>query len=99
MKILLTLGIFCYSLFTGIGQTKINGIGFVSSQNKISSKDVLPLIGVNTNSVAINPFAFVRGIDNPKIVYKSDHSWYGETKEGIIQYAIKNEPLVFPLNP
>jgi hypothetical protein len=101
MKNLVVFALFCISISNSIGQSKINGIGFVSTQNKISAENVTPLIEVNANAVAINPFAFVRAIDNPKITFKSNHSWYGETKDGIKQYAseFKKQGLKIMLKP
>lgn len=66
---------------------KINGIGFVSSENAITEKNVMPIVNVNANYVAINPFGFVKGLDSPNVQYNSNHQWFGETFKGIKQYA------------
>jgi len=66
---------------------KINGIGFVSSQDSINETHVKPLINVNANYIAVNPFGFVRGLNVPKVNYNSNYQWFGETSEGIKQYA------------
>lgn len=80
--------IFAFIGVIGFPQSKkINGIGFVSSRNAITEENVNPIVEVNANYVAINPFGFIRALDSPKVEYNSNYQWYGETFEGIKQYA------------
>ena len=66
---------------------KINGVSFVASGDSITQKNVKPVIKVNSNSVALMPFAFVRGLHQPNVIYSFQRQWFGETPDGIKQYA------------
>ena len=68
-------------------QTKINGISFVASRDKVEQKHVQPLIEVNANYAAVIPFGFIRSLDTPDIVYNTDRQWFGETRAGAKQYT------------
>lgn len=66
---------------------KINGVGFVSNDKPILLENVSPIKKINANYVALNPFAFMMGLESTKITFNSKHQWYGETSDGIKQYA------------
>lgn len=86
----------------GFSQTsKINGISFVSSDKPIGKYNVQPIVNVNANYVTFIPFAMMRDLNNPNIVYNSKHQWFGESKEGIKQYAKEFERtnMKFMLKP
>jgi hypothetical protein len=74
--------------FHSIGQTKkINGISFVASKNAIDKTHVQPVVAISGNYVALMPFGFVKDIATPEVQYNSNEQWFGETKEGLEQYA------------
>lgn len=101
MKLMLFYILIFLSFLSFSQSEKINGIGFVSSQDSISEKHIAPLINVNANYVAINPFGFVRGLDVTKVSYDSNYQWFGETSNGIKQYAkeFKKKGLKIMLKP
>lgn len=66
---------------------KINGLSFVASPSKINQTHINPLKKVSANYVALMPFAFVREKTSPKVIYSAKRQWFGETKEGLVQYA------------
>lgn len=66
---------------------KINGVSFVASGDSIITKHIQPVVRVNSNSVALMPFAYVRGLNSPKVNYNFQRQWFGETPKGIKQYA------------
>jgi Glycoside Hydrolase Family 113 len=66
---------------------KINGLSFVASRDAINDIHVNPVIDVNANFAAIMPFGFIKNLSHPEIVFNTDRQWFGETKEGVKQYA------------
>ena len=80
---------------------KINGVGFVSNDKPISIENVLPIKKINANYVALNPFAFMTGLESTKITFNSKHQWFGETADGIKQYAkvFKDNGIKIMLKP
>lgn len=42
---------------------------------------------VNANYVAINPFAIIKNINSPHVIYNSKRQWFGESSEGVKQYT------------
>ncbi|WP_272150540.1 glycoside hydrolase family 113 [Tenacibaculum aiptasiae] len=66
---------------------KINGISFVASPEKISHEHVSPLIKASANYVALMPFGFIKDLSSPEVIHNTKRQWFGETEEGIIQYA------------
>ncbi len=67
---------------------KIKGVSFVASRDSISQEQVEAVIGVNGNSVALMPFAFLTSINSPEINYNSSRQWFGETPKGLKQYGL-----------
>lgn len=82
-------------------QKKINGVSFVASGDSISKKHVQPVVNLNSNSAALMPFAFVRGLESPKVNFNFERQWFGETPKGIKQYAkeLKKENISVMLKP
>ena len=80
---------------------KINGISFVASPQKITQKHIYPLKKVSANYVALMPFGFIKDLATPKIVSNSKRQWFGETTEGIKQYAnqFKKEGIQLMIKP
>lgn len=68
---------------------KINGLSFVASGDSLSLKEVAPVVRSNANYVALMPFGFIRNLSEPKIRFNEKRQWYGEKREGVIQYANK----------
>ena len=66
---------------------KINGLSFVASRDTISLKHVNPVIKAQSNYVALMPFGFIKDLASPKISHNTNRQWFGETKNGLLQYA------------
>ncbi len=66
--------------------TKINGVSFVGSRDKVSQEHVNPVLNVNANFAAVMPFGFIRDLSSPKVIFDTDRQWYGETRRGAKQY-------------
>jgi len=74
--------------FSAICQSKkINGVSFVASRDSINQTHIQPVITVNSNHVALMPFGFIRDLASPTITFNSPRQWFGETENGLIQYA------------
>ena len=68
-------------------QKKINGISFVASRDTISIKHISPIIKAQGNYVALMPFGFIKKLSSPTVIHNNDRQWFGETKNGLHQYA------------
>ncbi|WP_299669338.1 glycoside hydrolase [uncultured Polaribacter sp.] len=66
---------------------KINGVSFVASRDSINNKHILPVLEAQSNYVALMPFGFIKELSAPKIVHNTKRQWFGETKNGLLQYA------------
>ena len=78
----------CLSQFSCNSQlSKINGVSFVASRDSISYKNIQPVVNINSNYVALMPFGFVKKLTSPEIIHNTNRQWFGETKNGLIQYA------------
>jgi hypothetical protein len=70
------------------GQTqKFNGVSFVASGIKIDETHTKPVVKAQRNSVAVMPFGFIKKLESPEIIHNTKRQWFGETKEGLRQYA------------
>jgi hypothetical protein len=70
------------------GQTqKFNGVSFVASGIKIDETHTKPVVKVQSNSVALMPFGFIKKLESPEIIHNTKRQWFGETKAGLKQYA------------
>ena len=80
---------------------KINGISFVASRDTISAKHISPVIKAQGNYVALMPFGFIKDLSSPKIIHNTDRQWFGETKNGLSQYAkrFQNEQVKIMVKP
>lgn len=78
----------CLIQFSCISQdrTKVNGVSYVASRNKVAQENVDPVVKLNANYAAIMPFGFIRSLSTPKIVFNTERQWFGETKSGAEQY-------------
>jgi len=87
MKAFLVL-LICVTQIGCTGQSsKINGISFVAAPEKADQTHIAPVVKLNANYATVMPFGFIRGNDNPKIIHNTNRQWFGETGEGIKQYA------------
>ncbi|QTD38859.1 glycoside hydrolase [Polaribacter batillariae] len=68
---------------------KINGVSFVASRDTIHKVHIKPVLKAQSNYVALMPFGFIRKLATPKIIYNTNRQWFGETKNGLLQYAKK----------
>ncbi len=64
----------------------INGVSFVASREAVEQKHIDPVVNINANYASVMPFAFIRNLDSPEVIYNTNRQWYGETKEGAKQY-------------
>jgi hypothetical protein len=71
---------------SGHAQEKINGVSFVASRETVAQEHVAEVVQLNANHAAVMPFGFIRDPASPKIIFDTDRQWFGETKEGAIQY-------------
>ncbi len=63
-----------------------NGISFVAPANKIDQQPFTILKeNTNSNSVAIIPYAFSRGSENPAVIYNNENQWWGEQSTGVTE--------------
>jgi hypothetical protein len=66
---------------------KINGLSFVASRDTIDAKHINPALKTNSNYVALMPYSFIRNIEITRIEFNTNREWFGETKNGLLQYA------------
>ncbi|MDC6351207.1 glycoside hydrolase TIM-barrel-like domain-containing protein [Zeaxanthinibacter sp. PT1] len=65
---------------------KMNGVSFVATREKAVQENVELLKELHATHAAIMPFGFIRELNSPDIIYNTERQWYGETKEGVLQY-------------
>jgi hypothetical protein len=68
------------------GVSKINGVSFVASKDTLTLDNIAPLIDIHANFASIMPFGFIKSLDHPTIIYNQERQWFGETKQGVLQY-------------
>ena len=78
MKSLL-VGIFLILSLSSLGQ-KIKGLSFVAAPEKISMKNVNPMVEVGAEWAALMPYGFIQ---NKQLIFNSKYQWYGEREEGL----------------
>lgn len=66
---------------------KINGLSFVASRDSIDVRHIAPVIKAQSNYVALMPFGFIKELASPQITHNTNRQWFGETKNGLLQYA------------
>lgn len=66
---------------------KINGLSFVASRDTIKASHIQPVLNANGNYVALMPFGFIRDLSLPEVMHNTNRQWFGETKNGLLQYA------------
>jgi hypothetical protein len=82
-------------------ERKINGVSFVASGEKLTNDNVRPLVALDANYAAIMPFAMLKNLNEPNIIYDSEKQWFGETPKGVKQYIneLKHEDISIMLKP
>jgi hypothetical protein len=85
MKYIFSILLFCL-VSCEAQHPKINGISLVSSRSSLEKAEIEPLKKTNANFIAVSPFGFVKGKNNPNLYYNRKNQWYGETLNGIEQY-------------
>src|SRR5680860_946964 len=80
--------IICLLPLSGYSQVseKINGVSFVASREKIAQEHIVEVVELHANHAAVMPFGFIKDINSPEIIFNTDRQWFGETKEGAMQY-------------
>jgi len=80
---------------------KINGVSFVASGDSIADIHVKPVKHINANYASLMPFALLKAIDSSNIYYNSKRQWFGETDEGLKQYAhhLRNNGIKIMVKP
>jgi len=74
--------------FSGKSQSKkINGVSFVASRDSINSAHIAPVLQANSNYVALMPYSYIRNVATPKIEFNTNREWFGESENGLLQYA------------
>lgn len=66
---------------------KINGLSFVASRDAIDGSHTKPVLKAQSNYIALMPFGFIKKLASPEIIYNTDRQWFGETENGLVQYA------------
>ncbi|WP_335964920.1 glycoside hydrolase [Galbibacter sp. PAP.153] len=67
-------------------EKKIHGISLVASKDSLLLPEALKIKNIHANYVSLMPFAFLKNINHPEIVYNNDKQWFGETSAGIKQH-------------
>ncbi|EIJ37659.1 hypothetical protein JoomaDRAFT_0620 [Galbibacter orientalis DSM 19592] len=67
-------------------EKKIHGVSLVASKDSLAITEVKEIIKVHANYVSLMPFAFMKDINHPKIIYNQEKQWFGETSVGISQH-------------
>lgn len=78
--------VFLSCSMTSQSEKKINGISFVASTKKVTDEHIKPVVNLNANYAAIMPFAFIKNLDNPDVVFNNKKQWFGERVDGAKQY-------------
>lgn len=90
MKTYNILIFFCFAILkcSCSGQSsKINGVSFVASKDRVTEENIRPIVNVNANFAALMPFGFLQELSNPEIQFNTERQWFGERKDGIKQYT------------
>ncbi len=87
VKNLLILGVVLLQFSCKSQTKKINGVSFVASRDSINIDHITPVLQVNSNYVTLMPYSFIRNVEIPKIEFNTNREWFGESKNGLLQYA------------
>lgn len=81
--------------------SKIKGVSFVASHDTIVQKHIDPLMEIGADHAAVMPFGFVRGSEDPRVIFNTPRQWYGERYEGAKQYiqALHSNRITVMLKP
>ncbi|MDX1544619.1 MAG: glycoside hydrolase [Christiangramia sp.] len=67
---------------------KLNGLSLVASRDSLTKDHIEKILDINSNAVALMPFAFIRDTSEPELYFNLEKQWFGERVQGIEQ-AIK----------
>lgn len=100
-QILLPISVLLGSCQAEIPSRKFNGISLVASRDSLKSHHAEALVEMHANSVAIMPYAFVRGMEEPELFYNIERQWFGERLVGIEQAIsiLKDKDLKIMIKP
>lgn len=59
----------------------------MSSRDKVTQKNITPILAINANAASVMPFGFIRDVNDPQLIFNSDRQWFGERKDGIKHYV------------
>lgn len=83
MFVLLLLVFSCQS--NGQNVSKINGLSFVASSNKLEGAEINHLKKIHANYVAIMPFGFIKSLQSSELFFDNPRQWWGERSEGVAE--------------
>lgn len=88
MKKIQILLLVCIVIQACSGQpAKINGVSYVASGEPTTKEQVQEVKNIHANYAAVMPFAFIRDLENPELKFNADRQWFGERREGVMQYV------------
>lgn len=93
--------ILMWSCEAEIPSRKINGINLVASRDSLNPDNIGPIININTNSIGLMPYAFLRDREDPELIFNTERQWFGERPEGIEQaiLLLKKKNLKLMIKP
>jgi hypothetical protein len=86
-KILLLITLLFFQFSSKSQSKKINGVSFVASRDSINKEHITPVLQTNSNYVTLMPYSFIRNIETPKVEFNTNREWFGESENGLLQYA------------
>ncbi|MCM8570895.1 glycoside hydrolase [Gramella jeungdoensis] len=68
-----------------LNSKKLNGLSLVASRDSLTQNHVAKIVDINSNAVALMPFAFMRDNNEPELYFNLERQWFGERVQGIEQ--------------
>ena len=102
LKTLLILtGVLLWSCEAEIPSKKINGISLVAASDPLKASQIISIVKMNANHVAITPYAFLSSKKGSELIFDNENQWYGETSPGIAHaiLLLKRENLRLMIKP
>ncbi|WP_298950214.1 glycoside hydrolase [uncultured Nonlabens sp.] len=63
--------------------TKINGISFVATRDTVKESSITPLKKYHANYAAVIPYAWMRSLEEPLVIFNEREGWWGEKSHGV----------------
>ncbi|MEP0479622.1 MAG: glycoside hydrolase, partial [Nonlabens sp.] len=81
--------------------TKINGISFVATRDTVKESSITPLKKYHANYAAVIPYAWMRSLEEPEVVFNEREGWWGEKSHGVSVTSkhMKDQDLKVLLKP